>query len=36
VGGNLPSYLSVSLLHFDRNLLMNVWQNSDWSFWDLL
>jgi hypothetical protein len=24
VGGNLPSYLSVSLLHFDRNLLMNV------------
>ncbi len=24
VGGSLPSYLSVSLLHLDRNLLMNV------------
>jgi hypothetical protein len=24
VGGNLPSYLFVSLLHLDRNLLMNV------------
>jgi hypothetical protein len=36
VGGNLPSYLFVSLLHHHRNLLMNVWQNSDWSFWDLL